>query len=196
MKTYSGFSETTAKHLVLDAGAYFINYDPETDTPEEAFATKCLGATSGGGQFNAKAKFRNISVDGVKAEAPMGLKFIDTWEVELSASVIEIDHDVIKYALAASDKVEKEKYTEITARNNLELSDYISNVTWVGTLSGCNDPIIIQVFNAISEEGLSLKAKDGDDTTVELKFIGHYNATNLEDLQSPPFKILYPKVSA
>ena len=35
-KKYSGFTEKTAENLLLDAGAFFVDYDVETDTFETA----------------------------------------------------------------------------------------------------------------------------------------------------------------
>lgn len=32
IKPYSGYSNKTADRMLLDAGAFFVNYDPATDT--------------------------------------------------------------------------------------------------------------------------------------------------------------------
>lgn len=32
IKPYSGYSAKTADRMLLDAGAFFVNYDPATDT--------------------------------------------------------------------------------------------------------------------------------------------------------------------
>lgn len=62
MKKFSGFTKSTQEHLLLNAGAYFKNYEVEKDTYDTAVAAgKLLGATRGGGQFNAvprSARFR------------------------------------------------------------------------------------------------------------------------------------------
>lgn len=191
MKTFSGFSKDTAKSLLLDAGAFFKNYDVETDDYESAKAAgKLIGATNGGGEFNAVPTIRQIEIDGVKGKAK-GLEVVDSWDVYLKATVIEIKESVIKSALCAADVDNSDdEYNKITARNNLELSDYIDNITWVGTLSGSDKPVIIQVYNAIDTSGLTLSVTDKNQATVEMQFNGHYDT---DDLDTPPFAIYYPK---
>ena len=65
-ESYSGYTEKTAENLLLDAGAFFIDFDIEADTFETAVADgKLLGATRGGGSFSAVPEIRAIEVDGV-----------------------------------------------------------------------------------------------------------------------------------
>ena len=60
----------------------------------------------------------------------------------------------------------------------------------MGTLSGSNEPVIIQVYNGLNTEGLKLTVQDKGEATIPMTFYGHYT---FDDLDSPPFKILYPK---
>ena len=61
-KTYNGITSKTTKHLQLDAGAFFMNFEVGKDTYESAKkAGKCLGATQGGGTFTAKLLFTLMS---------------------------------------------------------------------------------------------------------------------------------------
>lgn len=190
MKTYSGFTEKTAKNLLLDAGAFFKNYDIASDTPDTA-REKLLGATRGGGQFIAKPVIRPLEVDGVKGNAK-GLQILVSWEISIEANMLELPAETLKIALVSADidEASNPSYDIITARNDIELSDYIDNITWIGTQSGSNAPVIIQVFNALSTEGLTLKTVSKDEAVVLMKFIGHYEG---DDLETPPFNIYYPK---
>ncbi len=192
MKTYSGFTKKTPESLQLDAGAFFVNYKVGTDTYKSAIEEeKLLGATRDGGEFSAKPTIRQISVDGVKGRAK-GLEALDSWEVYLSATVLELTDQALRRALTAPDTAESdlETHSVITARNNIELSDYYENVTWVGTISGSNEPIIIQVYNALNTDGITLTVKDASEGTVKMTFYGHYSQA---DLDTPPFRIYYPK---
>ena len=190
-KTITGFSENTSKNLMIDAGAFFINFDIETDTIETA-KEKLLGATSGGGEFSAVPKFREIKADGVKGKAK-GLQALEAWEVTMKANLLEFKEETFKRALASSNvsdiTVGEKKYRKIEGKNYIEDTDYISNITYMGNLSGSNEPVIIQVFNAINTEGLKIKPKDGDDIICELEFEGTYDTNNLDN---PPFAIYYP----
>lgn len=194
MKKYSGFTTGTAEHLLLNAGAYFKNYDMETDTYESAVAGgKLLGATKGGGEFSAVPTVRQIEVDGVAGRAK-GLEVIDAWDVYLRANVLEISAQTIADSLGASeiDSTTNEKYDIITANASIELDDYTDNITWVGTISGSNEPVVIQVYNTLNTDGLTLTTQDKNEATVQTTFYGHYTQ---DDLDTAPFKIFYPKKS-
>lgn len=192
MGTYSGYTSETAKSLLLDAGAFFKNFYVGTDTFASAVtAGKLLGATSGGGSFNAVPTMRNIEIDGIKGEAK-GLKVLDSWDVGLSANVKEIKKATIQAALATSevDTATSSDYDIIQAKNEIALTDYIDNITWIGNLSGTNKPVIIQIYNALNGNGLSVDFADKDEAVLGMEFKGHYTDTNLDN---PPFKIYYPK---
>ena len=192
MKKYSGFTTETAKSLLLNAGAYFKNYDVSTDDFDSAVAAgKLIGATKGGGEFSAVPEIRQIEVDGVAGRAK-GLETIDSWDIYLKANVLEVKEATIQSGLAASsvDTSTNIDYDIITASNNLEVSDYIDNITWVGTLSGSDKPVIIQIFNALNTEGLKFSTTDKAEATISLTFYAHYTQ---DDLDTPPFKIYYPK---
>ena len=191
-KTYSGFTDKTPEHLLLDAGAFFKNFIVATDTFETAVtAGKLIGATRGGGEFKAVPTIRPMPIDGVKGRAK-GLQTIDEWDVSLMSNVLEITKDSLMAALAAA-KVDTETsldYDIIEGKQTIELSDYIDNITWVGRLSGSAKPVIIQVFNAFNGDGLTLGVNDKGEAVSKMTFLGHYDASALD---SPPFKIYYPK---
>ena len=192
MKKYSGFTTETAKSLLLNAGAYFKNFNVDTDNFDSAVAAgKLIGATKGGGEFSAVPEIRQIEVDGVAGRAK-GLETIDSWDIYLKANVLEVKEATIQSGLAASsvDTSTNTDYDIITASNNLEVSDYIDNITWVGTLSGSDKPVIIQIFNALNTEGLKFSTTDKAEATISLTFYAHYTQ---DDLDTPPFKIYYPK---
>jgi hypothetical protein len=190
-KTYSGFQSTTAQNLLLDAGAFFFDFEVGTDTFDSAVAAgKLAGATRGGGRFVATPSIRAIQVDGVKGRAK-GLQVIDSWDVSLSANVLEVSKETLAKALAAGVVDDTgASYSEITANNYIETTDYIDNVTWVGKISGNDEPVIIQVYNALNVDGLTLETQDANEAVIAMKFDGHYDTT---DLDAPPFKIFYPK---
>jgi len=193
-KIISGFTSKTPEHLLLDSGAFFKNYDVTKDTFESAVtAGKLIGATRNGGKFDAIPEIRQIEVDGVKGPAK-GLEMLDAWNVTIGANVLEITKDTLAMALASTevDSTTNEKYDIIKANNVIELDDYIDNITWVGTLSGSEEPVIIQVLNALNMGGLSLQTQMKNEAVTALNFTGHYTA---DDLNTPPFVIYYPKLT-
>lgn len=192
----SGVTSNTSKHLQLDAGAFLKNYDPTQDTWATAKATKLIGATAGGGSFAAVPAIRRIEVDGVKG-ATKGFEALDEWQVTMTANVKELTADLLKMALATGSYAgakspsseTSNNYNKITASNELADSNYLTNITWVGRLSGSSIPVIIVLKNALCTNGLTLTTQDKNEGVVALTLTGHYDPSNLDD---PPFEIYYP----
>ncbi|HSH24601.1 MAG TPA: hypothetical protein VLA13_03580 [Massilibacterium sp.] len=190
--SYSGYTEKTAENLLLDAGAFFIDFDVETDDFDSAVAAgKLLGATRGGGSFSAVPEIRAIEVDGVHGKAK-GLQVIDQWEIKMTASVLEVTREGLTKALTASevDESTNTTYDIIKAKNYIDITDYFDNITYVGKISGADEPLIIQIYNAINSTGLTLETEDKSEAVTEMEFEGHYDESELD---SPPFAIFYPK---
>lgn len=192
-KLITGVTSTTPTKLLLGAGAFFKNYDPATDTPATA-AAKLIGATQGGGSFSAVPTIRKIEIDGVKGNVK-GLQTIDEWVVTLTSNVKEISVDSIKLALGAatsSASTTPAGYSKITGNADISNSDYLTNLTWVGTLSGSDKPVIIVVENALSMNGLSLSVADKNEAVIPITVTGNYDDS---DLETPPFEIYYPTLA-
>lgn len=198
-KVISGLTEQTPQKLLLDAGAFFKDFnvekvgETEADTFESAVAAgKLLGATKGGGSFSSVPTFREIEVDGARGRIKE-LKQIESIETKISANIIEVSVESLRTALAASVVDDADaKYTKISGKFCISPDDYIGNITWVGTLSGNQEPVIIQVFNALSESGLELSFEDKGESVVALELFAHQSLANLDET---PWTIWYPKVS-
>ena len=194
----TGVTANTSKHLQLDAGAFFKNWDPAADTFATASA-KLIGATAGGGSFAAVPTIRRIEVDGLKG-ATKGYEALDEWQVTLTANVKEITVASLEMALATGSHtsvkspttVTSNNYEKIVAANDIADSNYLTNVTWVGRLSGSALPVVIVVKNALCTNGLTLTTADKAEGVIALTLTGHYSAS---DLDTPPFEIYYPILS-
>lgn len=202
-KVVSGLTSTTKENLVLDAGAFFKNFNVVSPdggtTPADTFesavtAGKLLGATKGGGGFSAVPTYRDIEVDGVRGVWKGG-KIVDSWEVKMTVNLVEVKAATLKDALGASeiDTTTNEDYEIVTGKACITDEDYIDNITWVGNISGKEEFAYIQIFNAINGNGIDFSFADKSEAVAGLEFIGHYDS---EDATTPPFKIYYPKVSA
>lgn len=186
MPQQSGFTAQTAERLLLDSGAFYRDYDPATQLGT------LIGATRGGGEFNAKPNIRAIQVDGVKGAAK-GLEVIDSWDVTIMTNLLELTAASLALALASGnvDAASNPNFDIVTADNAIAIDDYVGNITWVGRLSGSNNPVMIQIYNALATEGIKLTTKDADEGVIPVTFKAHYDAT---DLDTVPFKIYYPKI--
>ena len=52
--------------------------------------------------------------------------------------------------------------------------------------------MIITIFNALNTADLSIAPKEGEEGSLSLTLTAHYDP---EDLDKPPFRIFYPKLS-
>lgn len=190
-KLRTGLTSETKKNLVLGEGAIFKNFVVGTDTYESAIsAGKLLGATQGGSEFKATASVRNIEVDGIPGKVA-DLDLIESWEVTLQTSFLEVTVDTIKAALGAASSTAsaEEGFTKITGKNEFTEGDYFENITFIGTLSGNDNPIILQVLNAIGSGEFDIKVQNGQESTVDCTFNGRYS---IDTLDQAPFAIWYP----
>ena len=194
MKKYTGFTNKTPEKFLLGTGAFFKNFIVGTDTYEDAVtAGKLIGATAGGGSFAAIPNIRNIAIDGV-SENTKGLVEIDECVVTLSLNLKELSKEAIAASLTNGKIVDAHAgYKKLTASNVILETDYLTNVVWVGKLSGSDKPVIIEVSNALAKNGLTLNTAEKNEAVVNTVFTGHYEA---DDNEEPPFAIYYPETAA
>lgn len=186
----TGLTSATPSNLLLDAGAFFKNFVVGTDTPATASA-KLLGATDGGGTFSAVPTVRQVSVDGGKTNVK-GLQTIDEWVATMSINLKEHTLDNIKLALGACTVGTAQNptgYTKVTGNEDFADTDYVDNITWVGTIKGKTKPVIIVLKNALSINGLNLTVADKGEATIPVTITGNYA---LDKLDEAPFEIYYP----
>lgn len=108
----------------------------------------------------------------------------------MSMNLLETTKDTLQLALGAASIEDGEDHYVIKGKSNVEDEDYIENITYVGTISGTNEPVIIQVYNALSTDGLDLQTASKSEAVLGVTVYGHYD---VEDLQTPPYAIYYPK---
>lgn len=191
-KRITGQTSETKERLLLGAGIFAKGYVPGTDTLDSIKkSNKLLGATTGGGTFTATKNGHYLQIDGMP-ENTKGNYILDSWGTTLEITLQETTVETLKFALtaASTDTTTTEGYTTIIPKNGMEDEDYESSVSFVGRLSGSNDPVVITIFNAIATSDLRLNPQDGKESTIQVTLTGHYDP---EDPETPPFKIFYPK---
>lgn len=191
-KRITGQTSETKERLLLGAGVFAKGYVPGTDTLDSIKeSNKLLGATTGGGTFTATKNGHYLQIDGMP-ENTKGNYILDSWGTTLEITLQETTVETLKFALtaASADTTTTVGYTTIIPKNGMEDEDYESSVSFIGRLSGSNDPVVITIFNAIATSDLSLNPQDGKESTIQVTLTGHYDP---EDPETPPFKIFYPK---
>jgi len=179
-----GYTEDTAKNLLIDAGAVWLNMD----LPGE----KLLSATSGGNEINIEVETRTVKVDGIKAKNIKGLKMFISSDATMKVNLLEVTTEILKLALISADvdSATEPDYDVITGRPTILDTDYIDNIALVGTISGTTTPVIVILHNVLSSGGLVMKTEDDNDNVLPVEFIAH------QDPMTPtvlPYTIKYPQ---
>lgn len=191
----------TFERLLLNAGAFLKNFDLSTYTEysalEEALfgaikdGTKALGATRGGGTFTATPTMRSIEADGKRYEFK-GSTVIDTWDIKLTATLMEITPDNFVLALGTAEKNEDKSFTTgkkttIKLRTNIEDGDYIQNLVWFGNTS--KGLVAIALDNALNNTGVTLTFSDKGEGTLPVEF--HAYQDTVENNEYAPCAIYF-----
>ena len=179
----TGLTAETPNRLLLDAGAFYKNYG-------EVSGEACLGATQGGGEFNYIQKIRQIEVDGVKG-AVKGLQQVESTEITLKANLLEVTTTNLAMAINGTVDTTGLEYDTIKGKTTIELADYITNIAWVGRLSGSLTPVVIILKNALNTSGLKLKQEDNKEGTIPMEFSAYFDPATPTVI---PFEIRYPKI--
>lgn len=183
----TGLTDRTIKSLQLNAGVLLSSYTKGGEIDE----TNIIGATRGGGSFNAVPELHQAAVDGAPTYTK-GLERCDGWNVNLTFTMVEFTAPAIVRALGAgaSSKV-VESDTKITAVTNILATDY-SDIYWVGDTSDGKN-VVILVKNAMNTAGLALTVSDKGEGTFGLTLQGHHAVDNLD---AAPFEITLEGVGA
>lgn len=183
-----GITSQTIQNLVLGAGVIYKNL---TYASNEWTGT-VLGATSGGIKFNYEAQWLDIEVDGatVLVKGVTKQKIGET--ATLEGQMTELTENILVTALhleaATSDDTNYNKYV---SKANIDSSDYLTNIAYVGTLSNGQNIIII-LPNALCTEAFEMETKNAEQTTFSVKFECTADLAN-ETLNKLDIMIYYPK---
>lgn len=188
-------TETFAK-LQLNAGLFIKNFDYSTYKTASALkdaikteiqdGTNLLGATRGGGSFTSTPEVREIEADG-KRYAFIGSTVIDSVDVRMTGTLLEITPDNFKTVFATADTSTSGQVTTMTIRTDLTDSDYIQSLVWIGDTS--KGYVLIDLKNALNISGVNFTFTDKGEGTLPFEFQAHQDA--VEDYDSAPCKILF-----
>lgn len=161
-----GITTETVKNMILGAGVIYKNLKYENDT----WTGDVLGATSGGIKFNWETTWLDIEIDG----ATVLVKGVSKQKVgetaTLEGQMTEITEDILVNALhLVETQSEDSNYKKYVSKENIDATDYLDNVAYVGKMSNGKNIIII-LPNALCTEALNLETKNAEQTTYAVKF--------------------------
>ena len=185
MARKTGVTVETAKHMILDAGAVYLNYG-ELDE-------RLFGATREGSEFVVEQTVREIEVDGLRGPT-VGFRRVVEEHVRLTVNLLEMTPANVLVALVGSSEDLTDPALSVITRSLL-MSDieYLTNIALVADYSGSGEPVVIVIKNAIADGNFTLAASDRDETTSEIQFTGHFDPAG--DLDASPFEIRFPVIA-
>lgn len=163
--------------LQMDAGVLLKNFDPTNPTaPADA---DIICATTGGINPSCVATYSDFGEDMDNVQNNMKeFKHLDGWDCKISTTGLGTSPELIKLALGAAD-IDGTNTSMIVPRRDLKQTDF-SDIWWVGDRAdgGC---VAIQLKNALSTGGFSLKTTKNGKGQVAIELTGHVsiNAQNV-----------------
>lgn len=194
----TGLTPKTFQNLQLNAGVFLKNFAWETYDNPDALETAILetlesrtgviGATIGDGSFQATPETRQIEANGMRYPI-VGSTVNDMWTIMLTGTMKEITPENFKDALMCADIETKEgtNLSIVTARTDIEASDYISSLCWIGDTS--KGFVLIEIKNALNTTGANFTFTDKGEGSLPFEFHAHH--AELKDMDHAPFKIVF-----
>jgi len=153
-----------------------------------------LGATNGGNKLSIVPEITPIEVDGASVEIKgLNQKTGETGTLDVNLAQHTIES--IKRAIVGKEVDSLIKgYTQIETKSLIELSDYLDNIAYVGTMTDGTEIIAI-LENAICSSGFELEGKNKETAVVATTFKSTADfASGVYD--KLPIYIFYPNKTA
>lgn len=169
MGKFTVIPQDTFDGLQLDAGVLLNTFDPATPTAPADEAIIC--ATTGGITVACVPTFSDLGEDVDNVPNNMKeLKHLDGWECTMSTTSLGTSPALIKMALGCAD-IDGTDTSKIVPRADLKQSDF-SDIWWVGDRAD-GGMVAVQLKNALSTGGFSLKTTKNGKGQIALTITGH-----------------------
>ena len=180
----TGLRTSSMQNLVLNEGAFLVGFDYSSYATAEALevalisalqdGSKLLGATNGGGTFVCVPTTRQIEIDGIRGSVK-GATHVDSWDIRLTGTLKELKKETFAKLLMCADvDTSVSDITKITLHNDIEATDYIANLCWVGSTP--YGYILIGMTDVLNTAGVTMTFADKDEATIPFEFSSHSNS--------------------
>lgn len=181
MAKFTVIPQDTFDGLQMDAGVILKRFDPAIPVAPADEDIVC--ATTGGISPSCVPTYSDLGSDVDNCPVNMQeLKHLDSWECKISFTSLGTSKESIRMALGAAD-IDVETGA-IKPRRDLKQTDF-GDLWWVGDRAdgGC---VAIQLKNALSTGGFSLKTTKAGKGQVSIELTGH---VKLSDQTTMPMVI-------
>ena len=164
---FTKIPQNTFEELQINAGILVKDFDVATGTFQDS---DMISATTGGITVSVKNSYSDMGEDIDNCpKNTMELKRIDSTDVSISTTALNINETLLIKMLGAADK--DVTTGAIKPRKELRTTDF-STVWWIGDLSD-GGYIAVKISNALSTEGFEIKTTDKGKGNVALTLTGH-----------------------
>lgn len=168
MGRFTVIPQSTFNALQLDAGILLKTFNPASpDVKDEDI----ICATTGGINPVCKANYSDFGEDVDNCPNNMKeLKHLDSWDCTMAFTALGTSTELIRMTLGAAD-IDGTDATKIVPRADLKQTDF-SSIWWVGDKAD-GGFVAIQLLNALSTEGFSLKTSKNAKGQIAVTLMGH-----------------------
>ena len=159
------------KEIQVEAGVIVRHFDPSNPVLDRS---NIVFTTSGGITITAKPSFTDYfeDVDNVPNNTKEG-KQVDDWECTLAFTALDVSPEGVRIQLGAAD-IDPTDTNRITPRRDLKLTDFEDDLWFVGDRAD-GGLVAVQVLNALSTDGFTLKTTKKGKGTTSVTLMGHYS---------------------
>lgn len=169
MSKFTVIPESTFTELQINAGVLLNKFTPGTAAAPADEDIIC--ATTGGVNVSCVPTFSDLGDDVDNCpKNTKELKHLDGWDCKMSTTALGTSPANIKLSLGCAD-VDTTDTTKIVPRADLAQTDF-SDIWWVGDRAD-GGMVAIQLKNALSTGGFSLKTTDKGKGQITVEITGH-----------------------
>ena len=177
MGMFTVITEKAFEELQVDAGLLLKTFNPAS--PTAPTANDIITATTGGITISCTPTYTDWGDDVDNCKPKMKeLQHLDGWDCKFSTTAIGTSPDVIQLALGAADVTAASG--KIEPRRDLAQTDFDDSLWWVGDRSD-GGFVAIELKNALSTGGFSLKTTKNGKGQISLELTGHVSI-NAQDV--------------
>ncbi|GEM_PF-488085 len=166
-------SKKQIEHIQYDESVIFLDYGLETE--------RYLAPTRGGGEFVANGTIRDIEVDG-RSGKTKGLQIVEEQEAVTKVTTLCMSAENFRLAVPGAEIEQDGQGNEFIENPSCGLipdTAYLKNITqFCKLLNGKH--VKIEIFNPMSENGLSIKAQSKAEGELALEIYAHDDISELD----------------
>lgn len=175
MPRFTKIPQDTFKAMQVEAGVICKNFNPEN--PDSFSEDDIICATTGGITVDCKPTYQDLGDDVDNCPVNVKeLKRVTAWDVAMSFTSLGTSPELIKMALGCAD-IDDDK---VTPRMDIKDEDFF-DVWFVGDRAD-GGMVAVNMKNALSTDGLSLKTSKSGKGNISVNLAGHVSINKQDEV--------------